>query len=90
MLNFIIYENFFLLLISLLKLLQVCIESSKITHSHLSGINYSILQAAAVRLALHTEVRTLNPIEFVDRLSDFMEPHEPSDLFGEKQDNRKW
>lgn len=64
-------------------------ESSQLTHSHLSGINYSILQAAAIKFALLTEEGTLNPIEFVDKLSDFMKPHETSDLFGEVRLNRK-
>ncbi len=69
--------------------LQVCEESSKITHSHLCAVNFSKLQGAAVKFALEAEQGKLDPVTFVDRLCAFIEPHEPKHMMGEMQKNRK-
>lgn len=59
------------------------------THSHLCAVNFCKLQGAAVKFALEAEQGALDPVKFVDKLYAFMQPHEPSELFGEMQQNRK-
>ena len=59
------------------------------THSHLCAVNFCKLQGAAVKFALQAEQGKLDAIEFVDKLYAFMEPHEPRELMGEVQKNRK-
>ena len=55
---------------------QVCTESSKLTHAHVSGVNNAILQAMAINLALQTNRDKLNPVEFIDQLIEKIMPFE--------------
>ena len=58
---------------------KVCRESSLVTHSHPSGVCYATLQAAAVKMALQTEMGTIDHTAFIEGLTAFIQPHEPSD-----------
>ena len=69
----------------LIFLFQVCSESSKVTHYHPSGINYAILQAAAVKTAAQTEPGTLDPITFIETLTAVIQPRESSDQFQDRE-----
>jgi len=53
------------------------------------AVNFCKLQGAAVKFALLAEQGKLDAVEFVDKLYAFMEPHEPRDMMGEMQKNRK-
>lgn len=49
------------------------------THSHPSGVCYATLQAAAIKMALQTEMGALDYTTFTEGLTAFIQPHESSD-----------
>ena len=54
---------------------QVCSESSKLTHSHISGVNGALVQAMAVKLALQSD-GAIDTQKFVDKLLQQIQPFE--------------
>ena len=54
---------------------QVCSESARLTHYHISGVNGALLIAMSVKLALQTN-GTVDPVNFVDSLLGKIAPFE--------------
>lgn len=69
--------------------MQVCRDSSRVTHSHPSAVNNAILQAAAIKVAFRTEVGKLEPVQFIDTLTELMRPHEHCDLYDKFENKSK-
>ena len=61
--------------------IQICSESAKLTHYHVSGINGALLQAMAVKLAIQTN-SAVDPLSFVDSLLGKISPFEDQYLIG--------
>ena len=61
--------------------IQICSESAKLTHYHVSGVNGALLQAMAVKLAMQTN-SVVDPLSFVDSLLGKISPFEDQYLIG--------
>ena len=55
----------------------------------MSGVNNALLQAMAVRLALHTEKGKLNQVGFVDQLLEKIRPFEEGQFDEDNSDSQK-
>ena len=72
----------------MLSTMQVCTESSQLTHYHISGVNNALLQAMAIRLVMQTEEGKLNGVEFVDELLKKIQPFEEGQFDEENSDSQ--
>jgi len=64
---------------------QIACESSRITHTHVLGMEGAVLQAYAVALAVETESEQLDVDDFLRRLDEFVE----TDVYREKLKSMK-